>query len=168
MRLGRLDEGTTVNVGTITGGTAINVVPEHCSLVLEVRAIAEQRAESIVAEMVDRLHEASNLPDCDCDCDVDVQRTFSGYRLSSASAPVRVAEAALRSCGHEPMHISSGGASDANTLIAQGLTTVNLANGTERNHEPGERVGVLALEQMLDVALALLEQAATLAPGAAR
>jgi len=95
-----------------------------------------------------------------------VQRTFSGYRLAAGSPPVRVAEAALRACGHEPVRISSGGAADANALIAQGLTTVNLANGTERNHEPGERVSVLALEQMLDVALALLDEAA-LAPTAA-
>ena len=31
LSLGRLDAGTTVNVGTIAGGTAINVVPEHCA-----------------------------------------------------------------------------------------------------------------------------------------
>jgi tripeptide aminopeptidase len=37
---------------------------------------------------------------------------------------------------------------------------VNLANGTERNHEPTERVSVAALEGMLDVALALLDEAA--------
>ena len=45
---------------------------------------------------------------------------------------------------------------------------MNLANGTEHNHEPGERVSVLALEQMLDVALALLDEAASLAPATAR
>jgi tripeptide aminopeptidase len=37
---------------------------------------------------------------------------------------------------------------------------VNLANGTEHNHEPGERVSVVALEGMLDVALALLDACA--------
>jgi tripeptide aminopeptidase len=37
---------------------------------------------------------------------------------------------------------------------------VNLANGTERNHEPGERVSVAALEEMLDVSLALVARAA--------
>jgi len=42
-------------------------------------------------------------------------------------------------------------------LIARGLETVNLANGTERNHEPGERVRERALEEMLAVALALLD-----------
>jgi tripeptide aminopeptidase len=165
--LGRLDAGTTVNVGTIAGGTAINVVAEHCALTLEARALEEERAEGVVAEIVDRLHEAANLPDCDCDVDVSVQRTFSGYRLSASSPPVRVAEQALRACGHEPVPISSGGGSDANALIAQGLPTVNMANGTERNHEPGERVSALALEQMLDVALALLDEAASLSPAAA-
>ena len=43
---------------------------------------------------------------------------------------------------------------------------MNLANGTERNHEPTERVAVAALESMLDVALALLDAAADAAPAA--
>jgi len=73
---------------------------------------------------------------------------------------VRAAEAALRACGHEPTRISSAGGSDANALRAQGVTVVNLANGTERNHEPGERVSARALEEMLEVALALLQSAA--------
>jgi tripeptide aminopeptidase len=167
MQLGRVDERTTVNVGTIAGGTAMNVVAEHCSLLLEARALGDERAEDAVAEIVDRLHEAANLPDCDCDVDVSVQRTFAGYHLPASSPPVRVAELALRACGHEPVRISSGGASDANALLADGFQTVNLANGTERNHEPGERVSVLALEQMLDVALALLDEAASLPPAAA-
>ncbi len=166
--LGRLDDATTVNVGTISGGTAMNVVPECCSLLAEVRGLDQERAEAVVAEVVDRVHEAANLPDCDCDVDVSVQRSFAGYLLAASAPAVRVAERALCSCGHEPVRIASGGASDANALIAQGLQTVNLANGTERNHEPGERVSVLALEEMLDVALALLEQTAALSLDSAR
>jgi tripeptide aminopeptidase len=164
--LGRLDEETTVNVGTISGGTAMNVVPEHCTVLAEVRSIDGERAETLTAEIVDAVHDAANLPDCDCDVDVSVQRTFSGYRLSAGSPPVRTANAALRSCGHEPVGISSGGGSDANALIAGGLPTVNLANGTERNHEPTERVSEAALGEMLDVALALLQCAADLEPAA--
>ena len=165
MRLGRLDEETTVNVGTIAGGTAINVVPERCSLLAEVRGLGEERAEAVVGEVVERIHEAANLPDCDCDVDVSVQRTFAGYRLPAGAQALRAAEAALRACGYEPLRISSGGGSDANALLAAGLETVNLANGTERNHEPGERVSVAALEEMLDVALALLDGAAAPPPG---
>jgi len=168
MRLGRLDDETTVNVGTISGGTAINVVPEQCSLAGEVRSISDERAESVVAELVDRIHEAANRPDCDCDVEVTVQRSFSGYRLPASAPGVRAAEAALAACGHEPRRISSGGGSDANALLVQGFHTVNLANGTERNHEPDERVSEVALEEMLDVALALLDEVAALPPDAAR
>ncbi len=166
MPSGRLDDGTTVNLGTIAGGSAMNVVAERCTLVAEVRGLEEQRAETVLAEIIDRVHEAANLPDCDCDVDVDVQRTFTGYHLSPGATAVQVADAALRSCGHEPSMLASGGGSDANALIASGFQTVNLANGTERNHEPGERVSVAALEGMLDVALALLDEAAAARPPA--
>jgi tripeptide aminopeptidase len=157
---GRLDEETTVNVGTISGGSAMNVVAELCTFVAEVRSLEDERARSVVAEVVDRVHEAANLPECECDVDVSVERTFAGYRLAPGAPAVRVAESALRARGYKPLRISSGGASDANALLAQGFQTVNLANGTERNHEPGERVSVAALEEMLEVSLALLDEAA--------
>ena len=140
----------------------MNVVPERCTVVAEVRSIEDERAQSVVAEVVDRVHEAANLSECDCDVDVSVERTFSGYRLAPGAPALKAAESALRSRGYEPLRISSGGASDANALLARGFQTVNLANGTERNHEPGERVSVAALEEMLEVALALLDEAAAL------
>ncbi len=164
MRLGRLDEDTTANVGAISGGSEMNVVPEHCTLIAEVRSLKDGRAREMASEMVDRIHEAANRPECECDLDIDVQPTFSGYRLAHATRAVQVAETALRACGYEPVHVRSGGASDANALITQGFPTVNLANGTERNHEPGERVSVAALEGMLEVALALLDATAACSP----
>jgi tripeptide aminopeptidase len=175
--LGRVDEQATVNVGRIEGGSAINVVPERCSLLAEVRGMSDERAEGVVAEVVQRMQEAANLPECECDLDVSVQRTFPGFHLTPSRPAVRAAEAALRACGYEPARIASGGASDANELLRQGVEVVNLANGTERNHEPGERVSVAALEGMLDVAIALLGAAAAegaaaaappVSPGAAR
>ena len=166
--LGRVDPQATVNVGTISGGSAMNVVPEQCTLLAEVRALEDARGEELVAEVIDRVHEAANLPECECDVDLSVQRSCVGYRLSSSAPVVRVAEAALADCGHEPVLAASGGASDASALVARGLPTVNLANGTEHNHEPGERVSVAALEDMLEVALALLEYAATVPPAPTR
>jgi tripeptide aminopeptidase len=167
LRHGLVEGEGTVNVGMIEGGTATNVVPERCELVAEVRGLDDPRGEALVAELVDRIHEAANRPDCDCDVDVSVRRTFSGYRLAPSAPAVRAAEAALRSRGYEPVRISSGGGSDANALIAAGFPTVNLANGTERNHEPGERVAAAALEEMLAVVRALLDEVAALAPDAA-
>ncbi len=168
MPLGRLDEETTANVGVIRGGSAINVVPERCALSAEVRSLRDRAAETVVAEIVDCIHEAANLPDCDCDVDVRTQRSFSAYRTPTSAPAVVAAERALRGCGYTPTKIASGGASDANALIAKGLTVVNLANGTERPHEPGERVSVAALEGMFEVALALPGAVAAQSDGATR
>ena len=161
MRLGRLDEETTANVGSIHGGTAgTNIVPDHCTLLAETRSLSESRVEEVVAQMVDHLHDAANLPHCACDLDVAVERLFTGYRHGASAPSVAVAEEALRACGYTPKRILTGGGSDANALEAMGFPCTNLANGTERNHEPTERVSVAALEGMLDVVLALLDAAA--------
>jgi tripeptide aminopeptidase len=158
MRLGRLDEETTANVGTIAGGTATNVVPERCRLEAEVRGLDDARVAEAVTEMVDHLHDAAN--DSECDLDVTVERQFQGYRSRPGAPQIVAAAVALEQCGYEPHHLVTGGGSDANALQAAGLPCANLADGTERNHEPGERISVDALEGMLEVAIALLDSAA--------
>ncbi len=159
MRLGRLDDETTANIGVLEGGTAGNVVPGRCRIVGEARSIDRGKAERAVTDMVDRLGDAANTPDCECDLDVTVERLFDGYQTARTARQIRVAQEALRDCGYEPRMITTGGGSDANVLLAKGFDCTNLANGTERNHQPDERVSVSALEGMLDVALALMRRA---------
>jgi tripeptide aminopeptidase len=158
MRIGRLDPETTANVGTIAGGTAMNVVAERCELVAEARSIDPAKVEALVSEMVDHLGDAANASECDLDVTVD--QVFKGYRTRPSSPQIVLAERALRECGYEPRHISTGGASDANSLEVQGFSCTNLADGTERNHQPDERISVEALDGMFEVAIALLEGAA--------
>jgi tripeptide aminopeptidase len=159
MPLGRIDEQTTANVGSIHGGAgSTNIVPERCLLLAETRSLDPARVEDVVASLVDAIHDGA--AHAECDVDVTSERLFAGYRVKPGAPAVQAAEAALRACGYEPRRIVTGGGSDANALEVAGLSCVNLANGTERNHEPTERVAVAALEGMLDVALALLDEAA--------
>jgi tripeptide aminopeptidase len=161
MRLGRLDEETTANIGTIAGGVGgTNVVPEHCWFLGEARSLSEMTVDAVVAEMVDRCYDAANDPLCECDVDVMVERLFAGYRHKAGAPGVVAAGEALRACGYEPRLVPTGGGSDANAFEAAGLHCVNIANGTERNHETTERVSQAALEGMLDVTYALLDRLA--------
>ncbi len=155
---GRLDDETTTNVGLIDGGSAANVVAERCSVELEARSLDDARASEVVQTLVDSATEAAS--DAECDVETEVERLFRGYRLPRTAPVVEVAAEALRRSGLEPSYIATGGGSDANVFVAGGLPVVNLANGTERNHQPDESVTVEALEQMLDVTLALVAAAA--------
>jgi tripeptide aminopeptidase len=157
MQLGRLDPQTTANVGKISGGTNANVVPEHCRIEAEARSLDRARAEAVATEMVDHLQDGADAGECDLD--VTVERMFDGFRTRPSEPQVVLAEEALRRCGYEPRHIVTGGGSDANALQVAGFPCTNLANGTERNHEPTERVSIDALEGMLDVAIALFDDA---------
>ena len=159
MPFGRIDAETTANVARVEGGSAsTNVVPDHCRLEAECRSLHAARADALISELVDHVHDGANA--AECDVDVMVHRAFQGYRKRASDPAVQVAEQALRACGYRPTHIASGGASDANALEAAGFRCVNLANGTERAHESTERVSLLALEGMLDVAFALLDASA--------
>jgi tripeptide aminopeptidase len=156
MPLGRLDAETTANVGTIEGGTAINVIPEQCRIAAEVRSVDDARAEALATELIDCLQDAADASECDLD--VTVQRMFEGYRARARDPQVMFAEQALRACGYEPTHVVTGGASDANSLRAAGIACINLADGAERNHQPDERISVDALDGMLEVAIALVDE----------
>lgn len=158
MPLGRIDAQTTANVGRIEGGTATNVVAERCRLEAEVRGLDRDRAKQLVTEVVDHLQDAANAGECDLD--VVVEQMFAGYRTRSSAPEILAAERALRACGYEPRYIVTGGGSDANAFQADGFPCANLANGTERNHQPDERVSIDALQGMLEVVIALVEEAA--------
>jgi len=158
MQIGRLDDQTTANVGEIQGGTAANVVAERCHVVLETRSLDDARAGEVVSSMVDAATEAAS--DLECDLETSVERLFRGYKLPRTAPVVEVAASALQKAGIEPVYINTGGGSDANALIAADLPVLNLANGTERNHQPDESVTVDALERMLDITLNIVAASA--------
>jgi tripeptide aminopeptidase len=158
LRFGRLDEGTTSNVGRIVGGTASNVVAERCRVECEARSLDHDRAAAVAREIVDAMTEAAT--DRACDVEIDVQELFRGFRLPRSCATVAIASRALEDAGIEPRPISTGGGSDANAFQARGFQCLNVANGTEAAHQPDERVTVDALETMLDVALGIVQHSA--------
>src|SRR5919109_149829 len=129
MKLGRLDDETTANIGIIEGGSASNVVPGRCVVDGEARSIDDSKASDTIGAMVDSCTWAAS--EHGCDVDVEVREMFRGYRLSSSAEPVRVAREALERCGFEPREVATGGGSDANALVAGGFDCVLLANGTE-------------------------------------
>jgi tripeptide aminopeptidase len=157
LRLGRLDEETTANVGEIRGGTARNIVPEHCSFTAEARCHDEGKLGELVQEMLETITFAAQLGDCDVETQVDP--SARGYRFKRDDQPVRLAAAALQQSGFEPSYGLSGGGADANVFNERGLQCVNLANGMTDIHTPDERIAVADLERMVDVTLALVEAA---------
>jgi tripeptide aminopeptidase len=159
MPQGRYDAETTANVGIISGGTALNVVPDRCQVGAEVRAVEQAQVDRYVTEAIDALQDAADT--AGCDLDLNLRQIFTGYRLGPREPSVALAGRALRKLGYDPSFRSSGGGADANAFRVNGFACTNLANGTERAHERTERVSFEALEANVDLMLALIDGAAT-------
>ncbi|MBS1678635.1 MAG: M20/M25/M40 family metallo-hydrolase [Actinobacteria bacterium] len=157
MNLGRLDEGTTANVGVIKGGTSGNVVPGHCAIHAEARSIDAGRAAEVAGQISDAC--AWGASEFGCDVDVRVEELFRGYKVPSSSAALALAEDSLRSAGLEPRRESIGGGSDANAFRLAGFDSVLLANGPDAVHTADEHVAAADLDKMLEVCEGILARA---------
>lgn len=154
LRLGRLDEETSANVGRIQGGTARNVVPEWCEFAAEARSHDERKLADLIREMVETITFAASLEECEVE--TQVSGLSRGYRFRRDDPAVRIAAAALERTGRGPSYILSGGGADANVFNERGLQCVNLANGMTDIHTPEERIAVADLHAMVEVTLALV------------
>jgi tripeptide aminopeptidase len=157
LRLGRVDEETTANVGVVSGGTAGNIVPERCSFLAEARCHDERKLGELVQEMLDVCAFAAN--EAECEMQSESRKSYRGYRFAKSEEVARLAEGALTRCGHEVRYGLSGGAADANVFNERGLRCLNLTHGVYDFHSPSERIAVVDLEAMVDVTVALVEGA---------
>jgi tripeptide aminopeptidase len=157
LRLGRIDEETTANVGRIRGGSARNVVPERCELAVEARSRNQAKLADLVQEMVDGFAFAASVSECEVE--TRVGESYPGYRFRPDEPVFRLAWEAVERAGIAPRAVDSGGGADANVFNARGLACVNLANGMMHVHTPDERIAVADLERMVGVTLELVELA---------
>jgi len=157
MRLGRIDEETTANVGKIQGGTARNIVPDRCTISAEARSHDERKLAEVAQEMIEACNFAASLTGCEVE--TGMTSWYKGYRFRRDADAVRLAHAALERTGHEPSYSITNGGADANVFNLRGLSCVNLSNGMADIHSPDEHIAVADLEAMVDVSLALLEEA---------
>jgi tripeptide aminopeptidase len=157
LRLGRVDEVTTANVGVISGGTAGNIVPDRCLFLAEARSHDEGKLGDLVQEMLDACAFAAS--ETECELQTELRKSYRGYRFAKSDDVVRLAADGLERRGHEVRYGLSGGAADANVFNERGLRCLNLTHGVHDFHSPNERIAVADLEAMVDVTVSLIEGA---------
>lgn len=144
MPLGRIDEATTANIGTISGGGATNVVPDACELAGECRSLFAERAEAQRAAMTAALEDAAAR--FGGTVEVEWSKSYDAVLYDEDDALVASLVSAIRAAGLEPRFRRSGGGADANVLCSRGVRAVTLGIGMEAFHSADERIAVADLE----------------------
>ncbi|HEY0739219.1 MAG TPA: M20/M25/M40 family metallo-hydrolase [Herpetosiphonaceae bacterium] len=155
MPLGRIDSETTANIGTITGGAARNIVPEHVQIVGEARSRDEAKLDQQVAAMRKAFEEAAERHSAQVD--VQTFRAYGAQKISPEAAIVQLCQSAAQRIGLEPKLIETGGGSDVNIFNMHGIEAVNLSVGYQEIHSTNEHIAIADLEKCARLVFALLE-----------
>jgi glutamate carboxypeptidase len=133
--------GVTVNVGVIGGGTRPNVVPERCTLEIDVRATTREALEVAEAEL-HRVAEATEVDDTSVEFEL-MARWWPMEKLERSGRLVEHAEALAGALGFEVHDTATGGASDANTTAGMGIPSLDgLGPIGGNDHSPAEYLDV--------------------------
>ncbi len=152
--LGRLDDTGMLNVGSVHGGGAINVVPDTVEITGETRSadpMALERQIGLVREAFERC-----AAEAGGSVEISLTHKYEGFRLGPDDPVVRAAASGMAAAGFAAKLLGYPGGSDANVLNQRGLPTVNLGIGTQDAHSPHESIPVQSLLDGVQIGLAIV------------
>jgi len=154
IKLGRIDEETTANIGIISGGKATNIVPDKVTLKGEVRSRNEEKLEKYT-ERLKKITE-DTAQEFKAKAEVKINREYSCYNMSSDDQVVKISMKAAKDMGLQPELCPSGGGSDANVFNKKGFPSVVLAIGMEKVHTVDEYILIKNLKNTAEYVLSII------------
>jgi tripeptide aminopeptidase len=155
MKLGRIDEETTANVGVIRGGRATNIIPDSVLIEAEARSHNPEKLARQVVEMRAALENAAS--ETGAEITIDIEREYNCYKLTENMPVIKVALAAARAIGLEPELKTSGGGSDANIFNALGLPSAPLGAAMRKCHTKEEEISISELEEVFNYVMRIVK-----------
>lgn len=154
--LGRIDEETTMNIGLLKGGSAVNVIPELTELEGEVRSFDLQKAERYFNILVDTFKAECELLGAKFELAYDWD--FMPFTVPEDSDVYKETIKTLTKVGLTPTPKISLGGSDANSLNGLGIQSVNLGIGAQNPHSNDEFIFIEDLVKSAEIALELVKK----------
>ncbi len=154
MKLGRLDEESTANIGTIRGGSATNIVPEVTTFNGEARSHQEEKLARQTRHMRQKVEEAA--ADAGAEAEITTERSYNGFALGPDDAVVQRGIAAAQQVGLQPSLHKGGGGSDANIFNEHGIPSVIIATGAHKPHTPEELLRIPSMLKCYEWLIAII------------
>jgi glutamate carboxypeptidase len=147
------ETGTTVNVGTVTGGTKRNVVAAHAEALIDLRVTTLAEADRIVPLI---LNAQPQLDGARVRVEGELNRPPM-ERTPAIAAAFERAQTVGRTLGLELQEASTGGGSDGNFTAAAGVPTLDgLGCNGNGGHADDEHIEVNRIDERAALIAALL------------
>ena len=154
--LGRIDEETTMNIGTLKGGSAVNVIPEITELDGEIRSFDVKKVEIFFKQTLEIFHQETEK--AGGEIAVNSYWDFKPFTVPENAYAYQETNRVLKKVGLNPVPKISLGGSDANSLNERGIQSINLGIGAQNPHSNDEFIFIEDLVKTSEIALELIKK----------
>ncbi len=155
MRLLRIDEETTANVGSFLAPGSRNIVCDKATLSLEARSLDPKKLQEQIEHMKTCFEKAALLHGGEVQ--IEEELLYEAYSLDTGSSAFLQLKRACSTLGIPYKEKPTLGGSDANVLNAKGIATVVCTTGYEAPHTVSEAIEV----EQLNLMTSLIRELAT-------
>ncbi|SHI49858.1 tripeptide aminopeptidase [Dethiosulfatibacter aminovorans DSM 17477] len=154
MRLLRIDEETTANIGTFEAVGATNIVSPKARIIGEVRSLDREKIAVQTEHMEKCFRESAEKHGAEIE--IEIEEMYDPYKFGDDEDNVIFVMEKLRSIGVDPYTASSGGGSDANVFNSKGIKAINIACGVNNAHTTDECIKVDELVKLTELVYGMI------------
>lgn len=165
MKLGRIDEETTANVGIIQGGSATNIVPNYVYVKAESRSHSDEKLAAQTAHMRECFQKAAEKHSVVIDgkkvtgrVEEKIWRDYDRMNVGQITPIVQSVLEAAKRLSFRVETKATGGGCDANVFNQKGITVANLGTGMHNIHTVKEWLSINEMSQAAEIVLETVRQ----------
>ncbi|MGL5067150.1 MAG: M20/M25/M40 family metallo-hydrolase [Sarcina sp.] len=157
MKLLRIDENTTANIGVINGGKVTNIVCPEVFIDAEARSTVEESLDLQTKHMVETFKEYAEK--MGGQAEVKVTRSYGAFSVNEDEEIIKHIEKACNTAKLDMKLVASGGGSDTNIFNGKGIVAVNLSSGERKPHTLEEHIFIKDLINISELVQAIIKNA---------
>lgn len=164
MKLFRIDEETTANIGIIEGGKATNIITNFVHLVGEARSLSEEKLKAQCDHMVKCFEDAAAKYEVTVEgrttkgrVEAIVEPEYFAMDVPDDSRVVQLVKQAASRMGLKVETMASGGGCDANIFNRKGIECANLGTGMRAIHTVNEWLDVKDMYASAEMTLQIMK-----------
>ncbi len=136
IKMGKLDNETSANVGIVQGGRATNIVPDSVYIAGEIRSRNNETLKKAILELKDNIKKMKKR--YKTSIKLNLKKEYSGFKFEKDSYLVKQLARACRDIEIRPIYEHSNGGSDANIFNQNKLQCLNIGVGMKNVHSTDE------------------------------
>lgn len=154
LRLGRLDNETTANVGVINGGVIRNGVPDSTTFLAECRSLNHDKAKALADEMVNII--TREVKSFGAEIEINVENLCKAVDIPEDSDTVEISKKALKTVGINAETKFMTGFTDASIYNNKGIEVAVVGIGAQLEHSTEEFIKIEDMEKALKMIVEIL------------